>query len=80
MENISRVIVGKERTIELLMIALLAEGHVLLEDVPGLGKTLIAKAIANSLAAQVEKVSGEETRSYFINIKGPAQETEIRSL
>ena len=46
MENISQVIVGKQGSIELLLVALLGEGHILLEDVPGLGKTLLAKAIA----------------------------------
>ena len=48
-ENISQVIVGKHQTIELLLVALLGEGHVLLEDVPGLGKTLIAKSLARSI-------------------------------
>ena len=40
MENMSRVIVGKEHARELLLVGLLAEGHVLIEDIPGLGKTL----------------------------------------
>jgi len=48
-ENSSRVIVGKKRILELMTVALLAEGHVLLEDVPGLGKTLMAKALARSM-------------------------------
>lgn len=42
MDNVSQVIVGQERSIELLLVALLAEGHVLIEDVPGLGKTVMA--------------------------------------
>jgi MoxR-like ATPase len=56
MDNISRVIVGKERSIELLMTALLADGHVLLEDVPGLGKTLIAKTLAKSIGGSFKRV------------------------
>ena len=42
-ENINRVIVGKEEVIDHLLIAMVAAGHVLLEDVPGTGKTLLAK-------------------------------------
>ena len=41
-ENVARVIVGKDETIELLLVALFCEGHVLLEDVPGIGKTMLA--------------------------------------
>ena len=48
-ENIARVIVGKDEVIELCLVALLCEGHVLLEDVPGIGKTTLAKAIARSI-------------------------------
>ncbi len=55
-ENISRVIVGKEHTIELLLVALLAEGHVLLEDVPGLAKTLLAKSLAKSIGGSFNRV------------------------
>lgn len=55
-ENVSRVTVGKERAIELLLVALLAEGHVLIEDIPGLGKTLIAKALAKSIGASFKRV------------------------
>ena len=47
-ENISQVIVGKEKQIELILTALLAGGHVLLEDVPGTGKTTMAKTLAKS--------------------------------
>ncbi len=55
-ENISRVVVGKEPAVEMLMVALLAEGHLLIEDVPGLGKTLIAKSLAGSLSAKFKRV------------------------
>jgi MoxR-like ATPase len=55
-ENVSRVIVGKEPSIELLMVALLADGHVLIEDIPGLGKTLIAKSLARSIGASFKRV------------------------
>jgi len=47
--NIAQVIVGKAAVAELLLVALLTEGHVLLEDVPGIGKTTLAKALARSL-------------------------------
>ncbi len=55
-ENVSRVIVGKGPTIELLVAALLAEGHVLIEDLPGLGKTLIAKTLARSIGATFKRI------------------------
>jgi MoxR-like ATPase len=55
-ENVSRVIVGKEKAIEFLMVALLADGHVLLEDVPGLGKTLVAKALARSIGGSFGRI------------------------
>ncbi|OHD24286.1 MAG: hypothetical protein A2Y38_07625 [Spirochaetes bacterium GWB1_59_5] len=45
-ENSSRVVVGKKRALELMTVALLSCGHVLLEDVPGLGKTVMAPALA----------------------------------
>ena len=45
-ENINRVIVGKEDVIDHLLIAMVASGHVLLEDVPGTGKTMLAKSAA----------------------------------
>jgi len=55
-ENISRVIVGKEQAIELLLVGLLAEGHVLLEDVPGVAKTLLAKSLAKSIGGSFDRV------------------------
>jgi len=48
-ENVARVIVGKASTIDLLLVALLCGGHALLEDVPGVGKTMMARALAISL-------------------------------
>ena len=56
MENVARVIIGKESSIELLLVALLADGHVLIEDIPGLGKTLIAKSLARSIGASFKRV------------------------
>ena len=56
LDNISRVIVGKRGPTELLLVALLADGHVLLEDVPGLGKTLIAKSLAKSIGGTFKRV------------------------
>jgi len=56
LENIGRVIVGKRDTVELLMVALLCEGHVLLEDVPGVGKTMLAKSLARSLDCSFARI------------------------
>ncbi|MBU2054393.1 MAG: AAA family ATPase, partial [Proteobacteria bacterium] len=52
----SRVIVGKRDCLELLLAALLADGHVLLEDVPGVGKTLMAKSLARSIGGRFRRV------------------------
>ncbi len=54
--SISQVIVGKEEVIELCLVALLCEGHVLLEDVPGIGKTTLAKAIARSIGCSFRRI------------------------
>ncbi len=54
--NIERVIIGKADTIELLLVALLCEGHVLIEDVPGVGKTTLARALAKSLGASFRRI------------------------
>jgi MoxR-like ATPase len=55
-ENISRVIVGKAAVIDQVLVALLCGGHVLLEDVPGLGKTLLARSLAKSLACSFARI------------------------
>ncbi len=56
--NVGQVIVGKESTIDLLLITLLCEGHALIEDVPGLGKTIMAKALARSIGASFARIQG----------------------
>lgn len=55
-ENVSRVIVGKEEAIKLVLCAILARGHILLEDVPGTGKTVLAKSLARSLDADFARI------------------------
>src|ERR1700720_4473456 len=49
LENVDSVVLGKPDVIRLAVVALLAEGHVLIEDVPGVGKTLLARALASSI-------------------------------
>jgi MoxR-like ATPase len=55
-ENVGRVIVGKNDVVELAIIALLCEGHLLIEDVPGIGKTMLAKSIARSLGCTFRRI------------------------
>jgi MoxR-like ATPase len=56
MGNVEQVIVGKHEVVELVMVALLCEGHVLIEDVPGTGKTMLARAVAASLGLSFKRL------------------------
>ena len=82
-ENIQKVIVGKADVIDLALIAMLCEGHVLLEDVPGTGKTTLAKTIAASLGCSFRRVQftpdllpSDLTGIYYFNQR--SQEFEFR--
>ncbi len=55
-ENIEKVIVGKSRAVELGVIALMCEGHALIEDVPGVGKTMLARSVARSVGASFKRI------------------------
>jgi MoxR-like ATPase len=83
-DNVQKVIVGKGEVIELAMIALLCEGHVLLEDVPGIGKTTMAKAMARSLGCSFQRIQftpdllpSDVTGIYYFNQK--AQDFQFRA-
>lgn len=56
MENVGKVIVGRKDAIELILVALLCEGHVLIEDVPGTGKTMLAKTTARSINCNFQRI------------------------
>lgn len=82
-DNIQRVIVGKADVIDLALIAMLCEGHVLIEDVPGIGKTTLAKAVARSLNCSFRRIQftpdllpSDVSGISFFNQK--AQEFEFR--
>ncbi len=75
-DNISKVIVGKKETIRLVLVALLCEGHLFIEDVPGIGKTMLAKTTANSLGCSFKRIQftpdllpSDVTGIYYFNQK-----------
>src|SRR5574340_1460175 len=55
-QNVARVILGKPNEIELVLVALLCQGHVLIEDVPGVGKTMLAKSLAKSIGCSFRRI------------------------
>ena len=81
--NINRVIVGKSEVIKLVLVALFCEGHIFIEDVPGIGKTMLAKATAKSLDCSFKRVQftpdllpSDVTGIYYFNQK--SSEFEFR--
>jgi MoxR-like ATPase len=54
--NIKRVIVGKDEVIDLVLVALFSDGHILIEDVPGIGKTMLAKSISRSIGCEFRRI------------------------
>ena len=55
-DNIEKVMIGKRKVAELSIVSLLAGGHVLLEDVPGVGKTMMVRALAKSVGASFKRI------------------------
>ena len=55
-ENVSKVIVGKTETVELALVALISNGHVLIEDVPGVGKTMLVRSLATSTGCDYRRM------------------------
>ena len=56
LNNIEKVMIGKRNVAQLSIVALLAEGHVLLEDVPGVGKTMMVRSLAKSVGANFNRI------------------------
>lgn len=83
-QHISKVIIGKKESIELAAIALIARGHILLEDVPGTGKTMLAKSIAKSIDAKFQRIQftadtlpGDVIGIEFFNVKESDFQTRL---
>jgi MoxR-like ATPase len=82
--NVNKVIVGKKEAIDLVMVALLCEGHILVEDVPGTGKTILARAAARSLGCSFKRIQctpdllpSDVTGIFYFNQK--TSEFELRA-
>jgi MoxR-like ATPase len=82
--NVERVVVGKSATVDLALVALLCEGHILVEDVPGIGKTTLAKTLARSIDCSFRRIQctpdllpSDVTGTYFFNQR--VQEFEFRA-
>jgi MoxR-like ATPase len=82
-ENVQQVIVGKDEAIDLALVAILCEGHILIEDVPGIGKTMLARSLAASLGCTFRRIQftpdllpSDVTGINYFNQK--AQEFEFR--
>jgi MoxR-like ATPase len=56
LDNVAQVIIGKREVIELAVIALLSKGHLLIEDAPGVGKTMLARSLAKSLDCTFKRI------------------------
>ena len=56
LSNVERVLVGKDAEVELALIATMCEGHVLIEDVPGVGKTVLAKSLSKSIGCSFKRI------------------------
>ena len=86
-QNVKKVIVGKEDVVDLLMISLLCSGHVLIEDIPGLGKTTMVSALASSLGCSFRRIQftpdvlpSDITGFTMFNMKTGEQELHIGSI